>query len=335
MVSSKVNDNSIIIPTHKPVGLFHGPIQEYGYWTNCVSSNDGDVLNGAWFWSNRDLADMKRALSAFLRPVYAERSLVENVSIKTLDKPFPVGTKKQMAIEFSPVDALDKRIGWISDAENVVFIDKKGVITGLAPGVAKITAVSPSSNLKDEIGLKVIDYIIPEKVDLGLPSGKLWADRNLGAVNVGDEGLFYVWGGTRAWASKIDISEVFNSDAFAGQASSGGQLSLKYDMAALSLGEGWHIPSREDFNELAANCDIGWVPENGGWRFTSKINGKDIVLMPAYHLWTSEYDQVYSSFNYAEAYCTATSSNASVEKAIAFQKVSSLRGMHIRPVFDP
>ncbi len=35
-------------------------------------------------------------------------------------------------------------------------------------------------------------------VDLGLPSGTLWADRNVGASSVGEYGDFFSWGGTTA-----------------------------------------------------------------------------------------------------------------------------------------
>ena len=33
-------------------------------------------------------------------------------------------------------------------------------------------------------------------IDLGLPSGTLWADRNIGAIEPEDEGDFYTWGET-------------------------------------------------------------------------------------------------------------------------------------------
>jgi len=36
----------------------------------------------------------------------------------------------------------------------------------------------------------------PIAVDLGLPSGRLWADRNIGASSPEDVGLYFSWGNT-------------------------------------------------------------------------------------------------------------------------------------------
>lgn len=36
-------------------------------------------------------------------------------------------------------------------------------------------------------------------VDLGLPSGTLWADRNLDALDETDEGMLFIWGGSNGY----------------------------------------------------------------------------------------------------------------------------------------
>ena len=36
----------------------------------------------------------------------------------------------------------------------------------------------------------------PVAVDLGFPSGTKWADRNIGALNPEDTGLYFSWGNT-------------------------------------------------------------------------------------------------------------------------------------------
>ena len=53
-------------------------------------------------------------------------------------------------------------------------------------------------------------------VDLGLPSGLLWADRNVGATSPEDAGLYFAWGDTVGYtAEQIDNEEhIFSKDTY-------------------------------------------------------------------------------------------------------------------------
>ena len=64
------------------------------------------------------------------------------------------------------------------------------------------------------------------------------------------------------------------------------------DAASFLLGEEWHVPSYEEWKELANvnNCSWEWVynngeslinPESGGFRVTSKITNNSIYLPAA------------------------------------------------------
>ena len=88
-----------------------------------------------------------------------------------------------------------------------------------------------------------------EAVDLGLPSGLKWANMNLGANAPEESGLYFSFDD----ANKAD------------------------------LGEKWHVPTRENFQELCDHCTSEWVTENGvaGRRFTSKTNGNSIFFPAA------------------------------------------------------
>jgi uncharacterized protein (TIGR02145 family) len=99
-----------------------------------------------------------------------------------------------------------------------------------------------------------------EAVDLGLPSGLKWANMNLGANTPEESGLYFSFDD----ANKAD------------------------------LGEKWHIPTREDFQELCDHCTSEWATENGvyGRRFTSKVNGNSIFFPAAgYYYGTALYDR--------------------------------------------
>lgn len=82
-------------------------------------------------------------------------------------------------------------------------------------------------------------------VDLGLPSGTKWADRNIGASSATEYGNYFSW------------DEVSNKQ----------------------WGGTWHAPSKEQFDELLANTTRKWTIVNGvkGYKFTAK-NGKWIFF---------------------------------------------------------
>ena len=50
-------------------------------------------------------------------------------------------------------------------------------------------------------------------VDLGLPSGLLWAKKNLGAATEEDAGLYFQWGDTQGYtAEQVGVDKEFASD---------------------------------------------------------------------------------------------------------------------------
>ena len=139
------------------------------------------------------------------------------------------------------------------------------------------------------------DITQPKAIDLGLPSGTLWADRNLGAESVTDYGDYYMWGSTEPdtdrpcnwehtpfnggfrWYNE-DIVETFRKEAFPN-----GVLSDQYDAAHTQLGKKWYIPTMEQFKELLDYTDSEWAVFGGisGRKFTSTANGNSIFIPSA------------------------------------------------------
>ena len=124
------------------------------------------------------------------------------------------------------------------------------------------------------------DDYMPVAVDLGLPSGVKWADRNVGAKSPEETGLFFSWGNVEG----VEIGKAcdFSEEAYAetGGAKLGDGLDAAHDAATVNLCNPWRMPTDEEFQELYDNCDWEWTTENGyyGVRFTSKINGKSIFF---------------------------------------------------------
>ena len=123
---------------------------------------------------------------------------------------------------------------------------------------------------------------MPKLVDLGLPSGNLWADRNIGAASIGDYGYYFSWGNTQGRVD--DGSYSFSADNYSVTpgASVDGPLSGATDAATMVLGDGWSMPSQADYAELVQYTDRQWrlIGDSYGLMFTSTVNGRSI-FMPA------------------------------------------------------
>ena len=84
-----------------------------------------------------------------------------------------------------------------------------------------------------------------EYVDLGLPSGKMWAKYNIGASSETDYGTAFQWGATSAYSG---------TDNYYTTAMSGGEiLPLTNDTARQILGGDWRMPTKAEWKELFDN----------------------------------------------------------------------------------
>ena len=115
-------------------------------------------------------------------------------------------------------------------------------------------------------------------VDLGLPSGTKWATCNVGAQKPHQGGAYFAFG-------EIKPRKNFNeytwkhykyTDKVLGNI--GGN--PKYDAATANMGEGWQMPSREQWLELQEHCDWNYTIQEGiyGSLYVSRINSNYIFL---------------------------------------------------------
>lgn len=136
-------------------------------------------------------------------------------------------------------------------------------------------------------------------VDLGLPSGTKWADRNVGAANAESYGDYFAWGETSQKDSYMDNNCVtyglnYSTLQSKGIIDSNGNLTAKYDAATVNWGKGWKTPTYAQVKELVNNCTWTWKTKNGilGYEVKSANNGNSIFLpFAGYRYGTSlEYD---------------------------------------------
>ncbi len=125
-------------------------------------------------------------------------------------------------------------------------------------------------------------------VDLGLPSGTLWATRNVGAAKPEDYGGHFAWGETETketynwntykwcdgneWAiTKYD--PLWYDDP---------ELELEDDAAFVNCGPNWRMPSQAQFEELCNDCSWQWTTVNGvNGNLVTGPNGNSIFLPAA------------------------------------------------------
>ena len=153
-------------------------------------------------------------------------------------------------------------------------------------------------------------------IDLGLPSGTLWADCNIGADNPQELGDFFAWGETepkddKTWetykycnGNKYELTKYNNSTAYGNNPDSLTVLEDIDDAAHVIWGEGWHIPSPQQYQELLDYCNI-YLMEHGKSKGIRVIgtNGHEIYMPGEVPLngeyWTNSLYESYLGNRYA------------------------------------
>lgn len=124
----------------------------------------------------------------------------------------------------------------------------------------------------------------PHAIDLGLPSGTLWACCNVGTNTPEGYGGYYAWGETEekddySFENYIHCDGTYDTCHNLGNDIAGTQ----NDVAHIKWGDSWVMPSADQIKELSEKCTHERVSVNGinGGKFASYINGNSIFLPAA------------------------------------------------------
>ncbi len=160
------------------------------------------------------------------------------------------------------VTMIDGTTATISFDENPVIKlqpEKLVVQTDIATTEFDRSAVARFTYLSDLPNEEITNA---QEVDLGLPSGTIWAGWNVGASSPEEYGGYYAWGETEeksdydwdTYKHWIDNDE----DGFvdAGEfANIGTNISgTQYDVARQKWGGSWRMPTKAEFDELISKC---------------------------------------------------------------------------------
>ena len=127
-------------------------------------------------------------------------------------------------------------------------------------------------------------------VDLGLPSGLKWMSMNIGSNEIDDHGLYFQWGATEGYKYSDKNHSSWTTAPFNNGSSSydetyfasvkdtvcpNGVLAAEYDAATKAYGEGYRMPTKEDFEELIANTTSAWTRVGSYYTSCVKLTSKN------------------------------------------------------------
>jgi len=136
-----------------------------------------------------------------------------------------------------------------------------------------------------------------EYVDLGLPSGTLWAKCNVGAETETDYGRYFQWGDIQGytadqvgtgdgqkpfletdykwWSSGIGYTKYNSTDGKT-------VLESEDDAAHVNMGGEWRMPTPDEFSELMSETTQETITKGGktGILFISKSNSNNTIFIP-------------------------------------------------------
>jgi hypothetical protein len=144
-----------------------------------------------------------------------------------------------------------------------------------------------------------------EWVDLGLPSGTLWATCNVGASAPEEYGDYFAWGETepKDYYDKYNykwwyypgpfFTKYYTGNCFDGIVDNKTELDPEDDAAYVNWGPLWRMPSRKQVKELLYRCSWEWTTRNGvNGELVTGPNGKTLFLPAAGYRENDEVNKV-------------------------------------------
>ena len=285
---SGYTDRSIFLPAagfRKDEDLYFVGSKGY-YWSGSLSAGH---LNDPWY-IRFDTIDVARERYGFyygqpVRPVIPSEAWLSNVSIALSSESESIllgDTCTLRATVKHGSDILNRDISWSTGDSTIATVNETGFVTGKGAGTTVITATCLGKTATCTITVTLPE---PEYVDLGL--SVKWATCNIGASSPEEYGNYYAWGETETkssytwtnykWCNNGSFKNLtkYNTDSYYGDVDNITILAPEDDIAHITLGGNWRMPTTDEMNELIQYCTWHWTTLNGvyGCVFTSKKVG--------------------------------------------------------------
>lgn len=323
LVSSKQNGNSIFLPAADCLAdSYYNCAGSNGmYWTSSLETTYSvSAFHFCFYSDNRYFPESgPRYVGCTIRPVCKQKEASYSLSIdETSISVDSSSSSKSFNISSNDSWTISTADSWISVSEISGNGNKKITVTisantSSSSREGKITINGTNSGSKTilvtqegkpESGNNGYGYENGyEYVDLGLPSGLLWATCNVGATNPEDYGDYFAWGETETkitydWSTykygngSSDILTKYNHNSSYGIVDNKTVLDLEDDVAHVKWGGSWRMPTKTEQDEIRDenNCTWTWTTQNGvkGYQVMSKKNSNSIFL-PAAGYYTNDF----------------------------------------------
>ncbi|MBP3552296.1 MAG: Ig-like domain-containing protein [Bacteroidaceae bacterium] len=282
-----------------------------------IVKNNGDIFKTV-FDSSTDVLQVGHSGYMTLPTVDSHRGwkLIIPATRVTLDRNslvVPIGETTTLNAFPTPTNA-NSDIIWSTSDTSIVKVSNAGVVTAIAAGNAEIAAIiEGDTNVKAICSVTVVDANGHAYVDLGLPSGTLWATMDVGASSPSSGSESFAWGDVtgydnynRSHSETMSWSDYFSwsnykycngtYDSMTKYCSSSSYGSVDYktilelsdDAAHEYWGGTWRMPSEEQLRELVNGCNYTWTTLDGesGYLFTSKTNSATLFIVATNMVYT-------------------------------------------------
>ena len=361
-ITSKSNGNSIFLPA---AGYYNNTGLNYVcssglFWSRSHYVGIRVDAYQVYFNANRiDTGDGGRDCGLNVRPVRVkdvQTVAVSSIALNQTELFVNVEETAQLSATVLPENATNKKVVWESSNKAIATVDETGKVTAVAVGTCTITcSATDGSGVKAECQVDVVMNETHEYVDLGLPSGTLWATCNVGASKPEEYGDYFAWGetqpeiynnyslsGYRYYDSVYKVYTKYCLQSDYGTIDNKSELEMSDDAATVNWGVDWQMPSLEQFNELinSSYTTIRWMTFNNGVNgimIYSNSNGNYIFLPAAgYRCERSFYNAGGGGYYWSRSLNTSNSDSAYYLRSnsirIDTSNGSRYNGFSVRPV---
>ncbi len=266
-------------------------IKDADYTTASVTSSlisDGNAITERGFYygtsetsltkytvAGYDMGDFSKELSGlYAGTTYYIKAYATN-EVGTVESELVTFTTKTLLgkgeTTYLSINTSDDNISWTSSNISVATVSSSRKVTAVDVGKTVITATAQDGSVIAAYDVEVT-YAW---VDLGLPSGTLWAAQNLG--------YYFEAGGYTEYMctncepdsdGDFDWCDWVKCSYYLGEGN-------ETDVAARVWGKNWRVPTNSEYTELFDATYTTAKSESDGIRITSKANGNSIFFYAA------------------------------------------------------
>ncbi len=235
---------------------------------------------------------------------------VSSVELNKTTLEMKTGDAETLVATVKPDNASDKTVTWSSSDASIASVDANGKVTAIKDGSAIITAQAGGKSATCSVTVQsapdgAVDLGILVKRADGSTYRLFWAECNIGADKPEEPGNFYAWGELTTKSSYDWTTYYRLSNGASNKLTKYCATDTKYlwdgvgepdrktvlepvdDVAHVTLGGTWRMPTEAEMLALKSQCDWTWTTKGGvnGYEVKSRESSNSIFL-PVAGFWS-------------------------------------------------